>query len=74
MEIGMLWLDDDKNRSVDEKICKAAAYYLEKYEQVPDLCLVNRKMLAEERRVGAILVKPAQYVLVNHFWLGVSSN
>jgi len=74
MNSGMLWLDDDKNRTFDEKVRKAAAYYREKYGQVPDMCLVNSKMLAEERQVDTVEVKPVQNVLINHFWVGVSNN
>jgi len=74
MNSGMLWLDDDKNRTLDEKVRKAAAYYREKYGQAPDMCLVNNKMLAEERQVDTVEVKPVQNVLINHFWVGVSTN
>jgi hypothetical protein len=73
MEIGMLWLDDDKKSSLDEKIRKAAAYYLDKYGQKPDICLVNQAMLAEEKKVDAIQVQPANNVLPNHFWVGVKA-
>jgi hypothetical protein len=73
MEIGMLWLDDDKKSSLDEKIRKAAAYYLDKYGQKPDICLVNQAMLAEEKKVDAIQVQPANNVLPNHYWVGVKA-
>jgi hypothetical protein len=69
----MLWLDDDKKSSLDEKIRKAAAYYLEKYGQKPDICLVNQAMLGEEKKVDAIQVQPANNVLPNHFWVGVKA-
>lgn len=73
MDVGMLWMDDDKKSSLDEKIRKAAAYYLEKYGQEPDICLVNQAMLAEEKNVDAIQVQPANNVLLNHFWVGVKA-
>jgi hypothetical protein len=73
MDIGMLWMDDDKKSSLDEKIRKAAAYYLEKYGQKPDLCLVNQAMIDEEKNVDAIQVQPANNVLPNHFWVGVKA-
>lgn len=73
MDVGMLWMDDDKKSSLDEKIRKAAAYYLEKYGQKPDICLVNQAMLAEEKNVDAIQVQPANNVLLNHFWVGVKA-
>ena len=74
MNIGMLWLDDDKHTSFEEKIRRAASYYSEKYGQTPDLCLVNQKMLAEEQRVDKIQVQPVHNVLVNHFWVGIKGS
>jgi hypothetical protein len=74
MNMGMLWLDDDKQTSFEEKIRLAADYYKEKYGQTPDLCLVNQKMLAEEKRVDKIQVQPVHHVLINHFWVGVKNS
>jgi len=74
MNMGMLWLDDDKQTSFEEKIRLAADYYKEKYGQTPDLCLVNQKMLAEEKRVDKIQVQPVHHVLINNFWVGVKNS
>jgi hypothetical protein len=71
MNIGMLWLDDDKRRSIEEKVRRAAAYYQTKYGQEPELCLVNTLMLESERRVDAIRVQPAKNVRPDYFWLGM---
>lgn len=73
MDVGMLWLDDDKKSSLDDKIRRAAAYYQDKYGQQPNVCLVNRSTLAKEKRVDAIQVQPANNVLPNHFWVGVET-
>ncbi|HSG17948.1 MAG TPA: hypothetical protein VLE70_16740 [Anaerolineae bacterium] len=73
MNIGMLWLDDDKQTSLEDKVLRAADYYREKYGQAPNLCLVNKTMVEDERRVGKIQVQPVKNVLPNHFWLGVST-
>ena len=73
MNIGMLWLDADRVRSFDEKVKRAADYYQEKYGRLPELCFVNTKMLAEERSVDHIEVKPIKNVQHNHFWLGMKS-
>ena len=70
MQTGMLWLDDDKRRSVDEKVRRAVAYYREKYGRQPDLCLVHKAALKGERRIDAVQVQPARTVLPHHFWLG----
>ena len=71
MKVGMLWLDDDRNRSLDEKVNRAVDYYLEKYGRLPELCFVNKKMLAEEKRVGKVSVYPQAAILPHHFWLGM---
>jgi len=73
MNIGMLWLDDDKRRSFEEKVKRAADYYREKYGRFPELCLVNNNM-AEKKKVGRIEVQPTQTVLPHHFWLGMKAN
>lgn len=71
MNVGMLWLDDDKKRSLTEKVERAADYYQEKYGRFPELCYVNTQMLAVERQIGKIKVQPARTVLRDHFWLGM---
>ncbi len=73
MNVGMLWLDNDRQRSLDEKVNRAAEYYLEKYGRSPELCLVNSRSLTEKKKVGQIEVQPAPTVLPHHFWLGMKS-
>jgi hypothetical protein len=73
MNIGMLWLDDDKHLTLEEKIQRAADYYLNKYGQSPNICLVNQTMLKEEKKVGPIQVRPVQNILRNHFWVGIQT-
>ena len=75
MDIGMLWLDDDGKRSFDEKVNRAADYYREKYGRFPELCLVNSKMMSEEKKkVGRIEVQPTLTVSPHHFWLGMRTS
>lgn len=75
MNEGMLWLDDDKRLSLEEKVLRAADYYRNKYGQAPNYCLVNRSMLLEESaQVGRIQVRSAGNVLPNYFWLGMKSS
>ncbi|HID51633.1 MAG TPA: hypothetical protein EYP41_06320 [Anaerolineae bacterium] len=72
MNVGMLWLDDDKQRPLEDKVSRAADYYREKYGRLPDLCLVNPKMLVQEKKVGRVRVQPKNTVLLHHFWLGMN--
>lgn len=74
MNVGMLWLDDDRNRSFEEKVSRAVEYYREKYGRLPEMCLVNSGMLPEEKMVGKINVQPLANILPHHFWLGMKSS
>jgi len=67
----MLWLDTDKQRSLEEKVIRAAAYYEAKYGQRPELCLVNFGELPAERQVASIQVRPASNIIAHHFLLGM---
>lgn len=73
MNIGMLWLDTDQKRSFDDKVRRAAEYYQDKYGRLPELCLVNKKVLNDEKNVDSVKVQPANNVLPGHFWLGMAS-
>lgn len=70
MQTGMLWLDDSQ-RSLEEKVQRAATYYREKYGRVPDFCCVNSTMLAEAQTVDRIEVRPMGNILPHHLWIGV---
>lgn len=71
MNVGMLWLDDDEKRPLDEKVERAVEYYRHKYGRMPELCLVNSSMLAEEKKVGKVAVRPIGTILPHHFWVGM---
>jgi hypothetical protein len=74
MNVGMMWLDDDKRRSLEEKVQRAADHYREKYGRLPELCLVNTKMLGDAKSIGKIKVIPIKTVLPYHFWLGMEAS
>jgi hypothetical protein len=73
MNVGMLWLDTDQIRPLDEKVTRAAEYYQEKYGRTPEVCYVNTAMLKEETNVGRIEVKPIKSVHRHHFWIGMKN-
>lgn len=70
---GMLWLDTDKQRTLEEKVLRASHYYEEKYGRLPKLCLVNERMLPEETHVGEVQVRPVPNMVAHHFLLGFDS-
>ena len=75
MKAGMLWLDADARRTLDEKVQRAVEYYRQKYGSTPDLCLVNTATFPEEERsVGDVKVQRARTVLPHHFWVGLSTS
>ncbi len=75
MKAGMLWLDADARRTLDEKVQRAVEYYRQKYGSTPDLCLVNTATFPEdERSVGDVKVQRARTVLPHHFWVGLSTS
>ena len=73
MNVGMLWLDDDGKRSIEEKVSRAVDYYLEKYGRLPEMCLVNQQMLPTEMLIGNITVQPNSNILPHHFWMGMKA-
>ncbi|MGD2079099.1 MAG: hypothetical protein PVH18_12000 [Chloroflexota bacterium] len=74
MKVGMLWLDDDRQTTLEDKVLRAADYYREKYGQAPDLCLVHKTTVDQEKQVGKIRVQPAKNILPHHFWMGVNNS
>lgn len=75
MQVGMLWLDDSKQRDLVEKVERAAAYYQEKYGRLPELCYVNNGALeGDEQQVGEIRVRSLPTILQNYFWLGLGES
>lgn len=74
MKTGMLWLDADARRTLDEKVERAVEYYRQKYGTAPDLCLVNTATFPEEEiSIGQVKVQRTRTVLPHHFWVGVSA-
>ena len=73
MDIGMLWRDEDHQRTLDEKVARAVEYYRHKYGEVPTVCFVHPQMLPDGAQfVGGVRLLTAKNILLNHFWLGVN--
>lgn len=73
MNEGMLWLDDTKNRTVEDKIMRALIWYKEHYDPKPTLCFVNQAAVKEETKIEGIDIRPASFIQPNHFWIGTAS-
>ncbi len=70
MAAGMLWLDDDKSRTFEEKVRRAAEYYQGKYGRVPAFCVVNKKAVREPVVIDGIQVRGEETTLPHHFLIG----
>jgi hypothetical protein len=71
--LGMLWFDNDKTRSLEQKIERAVRYYREKHHMEATHCFLNPATMNGSKhldRVGEVILIRSCYVLVNHFWIG----
>ena len=71
MNIGMLWFDNDKGRSLAEKVTRAADYYRAKFGVAPTDCYVRALLDGAPLLVGSVRLHASRTVLPNHLWLGV---
>ncbi len=76
MNVGMLWLDEEKNVDLGQRLARAADYYAAKYGRRATLCVVHPETAGENPPVAvadlAVRVRPD--VLRNHFWIGVDES
>lgn len=74
MNEGMLWYDGDKQRTLEDKVRRAAEYYQEKYGKQPNICMINANIDVDgaSKALGTIEIVSAKNVLPNHFWVGIA--
>jgi len=71
MNYGMLWFDNDPKTNLTHKVNRAAAYYLKKYGENPDICFVNPEMIVEEKvEGGELIIESNPAILPHHIWIG----
>lgn len=66
----LLWYDDTKKKPTEDKILEGVQRYVERFGQTPNVCLVNP---SEVILSNGITVRPASYVRLNHYWIGVET-
>lgn len=72
IEKGMLWFDKDPQSDLLSKVNKAAAYYLQKYGQKPDLCFVHPSMLpSESLKTEELSIFGNPSMIPHHIWIGL---
>ena len=65
---GMLWLDDDKKRPLEEKVLRAAEYFEDKYGTWPTRCKVAVGL--GEHNIRGVQVIECKSTLPHHFLIG----
>jgi len=78
MREGMLWFDNNADKSLYERVERAARHYESKYGYRPNVCYIHPSTLYAEHKpseialsVGNVDLRESNSVLPNHFWLGV---
>lgn len=67
----LLWFDDTKKKTVEQKILEGVERYLERFGERPNVCVVHRG--AQVPALG-IEIREAEYVRPNYFWIGLEDN
>ena len=73
MQIGMLWFDNERDKTLAEKVADAAAYYRRKYGQAPNYCETHPAPDLPER-VGTVRIVPSRQIIPNHLWIGIETD
>ena len=77
MKTGLLWFDDDPNRTLEDKVLQAAAHYRRKHGRRPNLCFVHPNAFNGHELpliVEEVEVRTGRSILPHHFWLGVAES
>ena len=70
MTKGMLWFDNDKKFTFEQKVLGALEYYKSMYGDTR-VCVVNPSMLPDGvSKIGDVDIKTSGSILKNHFWVG----
>lgn len=71
MTTGMLWLDDDRKRSVAEKVQRAADYYRNKYGAPVAEVHAHPRTLGDRppAQVAGVRLVPDHTILPDHWWV-----
>lgn len=67
----LLWYDDTKKKSAEDKILEGVKRYVERFGETPNICLVSPSEMVQAQ---GLLVRPAAHVRPNNYWIGVESD
>ena len=79
MDVGLLWCDTSKKRSLEAKVRAAVAAYRAKSRfagQVPNVCYVHHGMLLDKQEIwlDGVRVVAATNIPPSHLFIGVEGN
>ncbi len=75
MQVGLLWFDDEKKKTLEEKVQRAVTHYLQKFGQRPSVCYLNPvTMNGGPEAVSGVQLRTAKNVLMHHFWIGLEES
>jgi len=72
MNTGRLWFDDDKKRTLDEKVRRALVYYARAENFQADTVWVNPATPDVPETLAGLRVRTSRTVLPMHFFIGMS--
>ncbi len=74
MKEGLLWFDNDPQRSLVDKVNRAAARYQAKFGCLPTTCYVNEADFNDQvQQVNGVQMQAVTNILRHHFWIGVDN-
>lgn len=70
---GMFWFDNQKKRSIVDRVRGAIAGYRNKFGRMPEVCLVSQTQFSELKitEVEGVQVRAYRWCLANHFIVGI---
>jgi hypothetical protein len=70
MDFGMLWHDDDKKTTLEQKVARARDYYTDKYGVPPTACCVHTTAAdGQPGLVAGLRLVGRGNVIKDHFWI-----
>jgi hypothetical protein len=74
MKAGMLWQDNEKGKSFEQKILEAKKYFTKKYGYAPDTCHVNPVENENFLEIPGIEIIFDKTILPHNYWMGTEED
>ncbi len=71
MDIGLLWYDDDKKKTLEVKLQEASVRYQARFHAIPNVCHVHGNGEEARTAVGKISIVYNPVIRPNYFWIGL---